>query len=46
MLDKEKLRAKREKEMAESVNVWESFLSSPDVKKEEGKKAEPDKKKK
>jgi hypothetical protein len=43
MLDKEKLREKREKEMAESVNVWQDFLGS-DTKKEETKK--DDKKKK
>lgn len=27
MLDKDKLREKREKEMEDSVNLWQSFLS-------------------
>jgi hypothetical protein len=44
MLDKEKLRAKREKEMAESVNVWADFLGSDDNKKDEVKKDSKDKK--
>lgn len=34
MLDKEKLKAKREKEMAESVNIWQDLLDSEDEKEE------------
>ncbi len=34
MLDKEKLRARREKEMVDSVNVWTDFLKTDEVKKE------------
>ena len=45
MLDKEKLKAKREKEMAESVNMWTSFLGSADEKKDDTKKEDKDKKK-
>ena len=37
MLDKEKLRAKREKEMAESLNVWADFLTPASDKKDEPK---------
>jgi hypothetical protein len=45
MLDKQKLRERREKEAQESVNVWQDFLGSTDEnKKEEPKK--DDKKKK
>lgn len=43
MLDKEKLRARREKEMAESVNVWADFLNTDD-KKEPKKEDKKDKK--
>ena len=38
MLDKEKLRAKREKEMAESINVWQDLLNSEPDKKDNTKK--------
>ncbi len=45
MLDKQKLREKREKEAQESVNVWQDFLgATTENKKEEPKKE--DKKKK
>jgi hypothetical protein len=46
MLDKNKLREKREKEMAESVNVWTSFLDTTDDKKAETKKDVNENKKK
>lgn len=44
MLDKEKLRAKREKEMAESVNVWADFLKTDEDPKDP-KKDNPKEKK-
>lgn len=40
MLDKEKLREKREKEMEASVNVWESFLSQEEKAPEKEPKKE------
>lgn len=46
MLDKEKLKAKREKEMAESVDVWQSLLGAVDAKKEEPKTENKDNRKK
>lgn len=41
MLDKEKLRARREKEMSESVNVWADFLTPSEDIKKDPKKEDP-----
>lgn len=43
MIDKEKLKAKREKEMQESVDLWQGFLSGQDD--EKNKEDNKDKKK-
>ena len=42
MLDKEKLKAKREKEMSESVNIWQDLLGG-DTNKKDAPKTDPKK---